>query len=500
MIYAHAVTLKVNIFIFRILSNQKILACINQMHHSFPMCEETGPRQPWHDIHLCVRGPAVLDIVQNFEERWKKQNGLQMGKLVDLSAKGIKVEGVWSDEGSWRTQFFRSIDARTAEFDPKVEAMFAGPSFDAIKGVTFNQPELHEVSKLQRKIWRAKSELQRTFTANDATGFEFPRSLNHKRGRNIENSIHDALVYHIRRAKHSIYIESQYFLSSSHIWPKKNRAGCQNLVAAELTWKICQALEDGHRFAAYIVIPMWPEGSPESTPVQEILKWQRLTMEGMYTKIAHAIHRKKEKLKAAGLEYDASPTDYLNFFCLGTRETEEGSEATRVPPPKSLGDKLSTTRGHLVYVHSKMTIVDDEIALIGSANINQRSLDGTRDSEIVQASWQPEYRATKTSVARGEVHGFRLHCWAHLTGVIEDSFRDPASLECVRRFNSLAESNWCLYTQSEVCEMDASLMPYPINVNDDGSISAKTKNGCFPDTDASILGSETTVLPNIVTT
>ena len=449
---------------------------------------------------MCVRGPAVLDIVQNFEERWKQQNGPQIDKLVDLSAKGIKVEGVRSDEGSWRTQFFRSIDARTAKFDPKVEATFAGPSFDEIEGVTFDQPELREVSKLQRKIWRAKSELQRTFTANDATGFGFPRSLSHKRGRNIESSIHDALVYHIRRAKHSIYIESQYFLSSSHMWPKKNRTGCQNLVAAELTWKICQAVEDGSRFAAYIVIPMWPEGAPGSTAVQEILKWQRLTMEGMYTKIADAIRRKKEKWKAAGDKFDASPTDYLNFYCLGTRETEEGSEASRVPPPKSLGEKLSKTRRHLVYVHSKMTIVDDEIALIGSANINQRSLDGTRDSELVQASWQPEYPATKTSVARGEVHGFRLHCWTHLTGVMENSFRDPASLECVRRFNTLAETNWEAYTQKEVCEMDASLMPYPIIVEEDGSISAKTQNGNFPDTDASILGSESIAMPEIVTT
>lgn len=36
----------------------------------------------------------------------------------------------------------------------------------------------------------------------------------------------------------------------------------------------------------------------------------------------------------------------------------------------------------LVYVHSKMIIVDDNIAIIGSSNINDRSLKGDRDSEI----------------------------------------------------------------------------------------------------------------------
>ena len=36
-----------------------------------------------------------------------------------------------------------------------------------------------------------------------------------------------------------------------------------------------------------------------------------------------------------------------------------------------------------------MTIIDDEYVLIGSANINQRSLSGERDSEIAMAGFQP---------------------------------------------------------------------------------------------------------------
>lgn len=35
-----------------------------------------------------------------------------------------------------------------------------------------------------------------------------------------------------------------------------------------------------------------------------------------------------------------------------------------------------------VYVHSKVMIVDDRRALIGSSNINDRSLLGSRDSEV----------------------------------------------------------------------------------------------------------------------
>ena len=35
-----------------------------------------------------------------------------------------------------------------------------------------------------------------------------------------------------------------------------------------------------------------------------------------------------------------------------------------------------------VYVHCKLMIVDDQTVLIGSANINDRSMRGDRDSEV----------------------------------------------------------------------------------------------------------------------
>lgn len=58
----------------------------------------------------------------------------------------------------------------------------------------------------------------------------------------------------------------------------------------------------------------------------------------------------------------------------------------------------------MIYVHSKGMIVDDEYVIIGSANINQRSLEGTRDSEIAMGAYQPYHTwATKNSSPRGQV-------------------------------------------------------------------------------------------------
>lgn len=31
-----------------------------------------SPRQPWHDLHCKIEGPAAYDILTNFEQRWQK--------------------------------------------------------------------------------------------------------------------------------------------------------------------------------------------------------------------------------------------------------------------------------------------------------------------------------------------------------------------------------------------------------------------------------------------
>jgi hypothetical protein len=58
----------------------------------------------------------------------------------------------------------------------------------------------------------------------------------------------------------------------------------------------------------------------------------------------------------------------------------------------------------MVYVHSKGMIVDDEYVIIGSANVNQRSMEGIRDTEIAMGAYQPQYTWTnKLSAPRGQV-------------------------------------------------------------------------------------------------
>jgi len=58
----------------------------------------------------------------------------------------------------------------------------------------------------------------------------------------------------------------------------------------------------------------------------------------------------------------------------------------------------------MIYVHSKGMIVDDDYVIIGSANINQRSMDGSKDTEIAMGGYQPHHTwATKRRHPRGKV-------------------------------------------------------------------------------------------------
>lgn len=62
------------------------------------------------------------------------------------------------------------------------------------------------------------------------------------------------------------------------------------------------------------------------------------------------------------------------------------------------------SRRFMIYVHSKGMIVDDEYVILGSANINQRSMEGTRDTEIAMGAYQPHYTwARQRSYPRGQV-------------------------------------------------------------------------------------------------
>ncbi|XP_021738648.1 phospholipase D alpha 1-like [Chenopodium quinoa] len=419
--------------------------------------QKGGPREPWHDIHCRLEGPVAWDVLYNFEQRWTKQKGKQflysLDELKERITKPFEVMTAAEEQESWNVQIFRSIDGGSVVLDGE-------------PGVGF------------------PSDPNKAFQVG----------LYCDRGSIIDRSIQDGYINAIRRAKNFIYIENQYFLGSSYAWKPEEDIDALHIIPKELSLKIISKIEAGERFSVYVVIPMWPEGEPESGAVQAILYWQRRTMEMMYTDIANAIRR---------MNLNAHPKDYLSFFCLGNREVLKTGEDQPAEKPV-LGttyDRAQHNRRFMIYVHAKMMIVDDEYIIIGSANINQRSMDGGRDTEIAMGAYQPHHLSAGQP-AKAHIYGFRMALWYEHIHYMHESFLYPETLECMQVVNSIAEKYWKIYS-SETFDQDlpGHLLRYPIEVTSFGHITPLSEDEkFFPDTIAPVLGTKSDLLPPILTT
>ena len=304
--------------------------------------ETVGPREPWHDIHCRVEGPIARDVLENFIERWKMQ-GIRESQppvIDDHFRKRVNPEAVsvLADPGKeWNVQLFRSITSDSAVLD---------------------------MSNMERLV------------------------LTSKKGRVVEQSITQAYIQSIRHAQNFIYIENQYFMGSAFQWLDDSGTLCNHTIPAEIVTKITNKMHAGERFTAYIVIPMWPEGDPTSAPMQAILYWQTRTIEMMYMEVGKALRDAR-----VPPHLGQHPTDWLLFLCPGKRELYGSHIDVLDPPPKgSLAEIFRRTMRQMIYVHSKMLIVDDAYIIVGSANINERSMSGTRDTEMAVGCWQPQFK------------------------------------------------------------------------------------------------------------
>ncbi|KAI3787434.1 hypothetical protein L1987_41897 [Smallanthus sonchifolius] len=406
------------------------------------------PREPWHDLHSKIDGPAAYDIMANFEERWLKASKPRGIKKLKTSKDALLKLDMFpellgqnddpclsdDDPEEWHVQIFRSIDSNSVKGFPK---------------------DPHEATA--KNLVCGKNVL-------------------------IDMSIHSAYIKAIRSAQHFIYIENQYFIGSSYNWKSYKDLGANNLIPMEIALKVASKIRANERFAVYIIIPMWPEGVPTGSATQRILFWQNKTMQMMYQTIYKA-------LVEVGLEEAFSPQDYLNFFCLGNREAIDGISPSHSPDGTPQGFARKNRR-FMIYVHSKGMIVDDEFVLIGSANINQRSMEGTRDTEIAMGAYQPRHTWAKNlSDPRGQIHGYRTSLWAEHLGTVHDCFKKPESIECVRQVRSMGDANWHQFASDEITEMTSHLLKYPVEVVRGGKVRSLPGCESFLDVGGQIIGS-----------
>ncbi len=171
-----------------------------------------------------------------------------------------------------------------------------------------------------------------------------------------EHSIMNAYCKMIEESEHFVYMENQFFITSCETMNVK----IVNKIGDALVERAVRAYNNGESWRCVIIIPLMPGfqntvDAPDGTSV-------RLIMQCQFRSICRGEGSIFGRLRSEGIE----PEDFISFFSLRSWG--------KIGPRKMLVTEQ-------LYIHAKVIIVDDRIALIGSANINERSMLGTRDSE-----------------------------------------------------------------------------------------------------------------------
>ena len=171
-----------------------------------------------------------------------------------------------------------------------------------------------------------------------------------------EHSIMTAYTKMIEESEHFVYIENQFFISSC----VTDVTTIKNTIGDALVERVVRAAKNEESWRAMIVIPLMPgfQNTVDSEGGTSI----RLIMQYQFRSICRGESSIFGRLRAQSIE----PEDYIQFY---------GLRAWGKIGPRQ---RLVTEQ---LYIHAKCMIVDDRVAIIGSANINERSMLGNRDSE-----------------------------------------------------------------------------------------------------------------------
>ncbi|KAG8370465.1 hypothetical protein BUALT_Bualt14G0119700 [Buddleja alternifolia] len=393
------------------------------------------PRMPWHDVHCALWGPPCRDVARHFVQRWNyaKRNKaaneqaiplllpqhhmviphymgmnkeIESGdKNINSNHKDIKRNDSFSSGSSFQDipllmpQEADEIDAVKGE--PKLNGLNSshdqpsrpsripfrfgkskiGPlipdmpmrgfvdDHDPLELQTkFSSHAMHPNSDVSEKEWWESQERGDQVVSADEIGQVGPcvscrcqiiRSVSQWSAgtSQIEESIHNAYCSLIERAEHYVYIENQFFISGL-----SGDEMIHNRVLEALYRRIMRAHNEKKCFRVIIVIPLLPgfQGGVDDSgaaSVRAIMHWQYRTICRGQNSILHNLYN----LVGPRMH------DYISFYGL------------RAYGRLFDGGPVACSQ---VYVHSKVMIIDDCTTLIGSANINDRSLLGSRDSEI----------------------------------------------------------------------------------------------------------------------
>jgi len=457
---------------------------------------ETQPRQPWQDVHCRIEGPAVDDIALNFIRRWnasntsylaapKKQLNPQRAIEGLLAPVGTALHGAWSASKNLALHKLALIGK---EFYPQPrKALLAG---DPRNGVA-----VRVLRSAPEKMCRQESEAEK------------------KKGAAVkaQHEILDTMVSLIRGATDFIYIENQFFQTdfedpSFDPWsasgaarrsaPMKHMISSlgselstritssggaphrktlpKNIIGKTLAERIAMAIRWDQPFHVYLVLPVHPEGKLSDLAIAGQIHWTMQSLVfasgSLVNQIRRAIFAKRNCKRPMddgiwASAWEAAGQEAGNGYVYDEVTDEEWAQYLTLLNLRNcqhVGGRLCTEQ---IYVHSKLMIVDDRHIIMGSANINDRSLSGSRDSEIAvmlldTAEAKRKIRDLETTV-NPLARNLRMDLWRkHLAlagngneivgaaSSLSTLIETPAAQATIKAIQELATSNAELYSRA----------------------------------------------------
>lgn len=406
------------------------------------------PRMPWHDVSVMLKGDVAYDVSVNYIELWNHV-------MTDFY-------GWYNNQSKVILTPFKTKPISTRiekKFKEEYEETKVGFEEGLEEGLSKGDLEQREVMAIRRQtlVKKKSSELgvaEKIKVQEYSIRGSFIKSVNDGSVEcqllrsaglwsygldTIDRSIQSAYLSLISEANHFIYIENQFFISSTAGDPVKNE------IAQALVNKIIERAKSGEAFKVIVVLPLLPgfagEVNGNSSGVLRIqLHWEYETISrgpnSIYTQLMTCPSIKK-------------PSDHIRFYGLRTHEI--------------LGDKPVT---EIVYVHSKLMVIDDNKMIIGSANINDRSMMGDHDSEIAVVIHD---REKVNSLMNGEkvvvskvVKDFRIKVFKEFSGEEDGTkLEDPFSNKFLKEWEGTAENNTLKYRSVFGCYPDDTIFDYP---------------------------------------
>lgn len=438
---------------------------------------ESQPRMPWHDVHSSVSGPAVSDFCHNFELRW---NGVaqRYEKSLETLANDKNLKAIFEAVSIKPTGTFqapRLILAAAAEKYPK-----PAKSWTQVLRSAPQRMQLDEANAMRQKPSGPAQDNCLKATINAIMGaqhFIYIEGQFFQTAYGEDTPAKDAPVSGPMAALIDITASPKYrkymkILGLEGVAPQdipsrikwsgfletlgdadfedfkrdlklvlaniaaikvtkalgEEQPGLLNPVGDALAKSVESAIRDNRPFHIYMVLPVHPEGMLNALPTMTQL---HLTMQSLVFGSDSLVNRIRRAVLAGALAAKekigmSRALEIVATYPLEQVEATATTEWTYYLTLLNLRnweviDKRPVTEQ--IYVHSKLLIADDRVAILGSANLNDRSLLGGRDSELAMivrddAQIPVKLNGVDVQPVSANVHQLRVRLWKKLFGLM----------------------------------------------------------------------------------